>query len=79
MKAATYQNPNFLLIEDNAPTDDAVYSNRLREAEGIQKLKWHPNSPDFDPIEQIWHVTKKIILTTHCSERITTSADMNCV
>ena len=70
------KNQNFLLMEDNAPAHDSVYTNRLREAEGIQKVKWPPNSPDFNPIEHIWHLMKKRILTRRGSERKTTSTDM---
>ena len=64
------------MMEDNAPAHDSVYTNRLREAEGIQKVNWPANSPDFNPIEHIWHLMKKRILKRRDSERITTATDM---
>lgn len=65
------QNPNFVLMEDSAPAHDSDYTNGEREKEGISKVDWPPNSPDFNPIEHIWTLMKKRILRRRGSEKIT--------
>ena len=65
------QNPNFVLMEDNAPAHDSDYTNCEREKEGISKIDWPPNSPDFNPIEHIWTLMKKRILRRRGKEKIT--------
>ena len=65
------QNPNFVLMEDNAPAHDSDYTNKERQQEGITKVEWPPNSPDFNPIEHIWTLMKKRILRRRGLERIT--------
>ena len=47
------QNPNFMLMEDNASPHVSAYTNTEREKEDIPKTPWPPNSPDFNPIECI--------------------------
>lgn len=48
------KNPNFVLMEDGAPSHTASYTNRETETERIPKAIWPSNSPDFNPIERIW-------------------------
>lgn len=55
------QNPNFVLMEDGAPSHTATYTNMEREKRGIPKAVWPPFSPDFNPIERIWNWMKKEI------------------
>jgi len=46
-------NASFVLMEDNAPAHDSIFTNARREEEGIKKVDWPANSPDFNPIEHI--------------------------
>ena len=51
-------NPDFILMEDNATSHHCWYTDAEREKEGIRKMQWPPNSPDFNPV--VYHeVTKK--------------------
>jgi len=72
-------NPHFLLMEDNAPSDDLDYTNLVRKKEGIVKITWQPNSPNFNPIEHIWGLMKMDILRHPGSERIRTQIKMKVV
>jgi hypothetical protein len=55
------ENPDFILMEDNAGCHDCWYTNSEREKEGIPNVDWLSNSPDFNPIEQIWYLMKSHI------------------
>jgi transposase len=75
-KARLAENPNFLLMEDNAPAHKCWYNNSEREKEGIPKVEWPANSPDFNPIERIWYLMKSRIQTRRGRERVTTVSRM---
>ncbi|RPB05912.1 hypothetical protein L873DRAFT_1824677 [Choiromyces venosus 120613-1] len=47
------EDQEFILMEDNAPGHDCWYTNQERVKEGVNKVNWPPNSPDFNPIERI--------------------------
>jgi transposase len=70
------ENPDFILMEDGAVSHGSGYTNQKRVKEGVRKMDWPPNSPDFNPIERIWALMKKRIQTRRGSERITTVKDM---
>jgi len=72
-------NPQFLLMEDNAPSHNSGFTNEVRESEGIAKVKWPPNSLDLNPIEHIWRLMKWRILRRRGAERITTPREMETV
>lgn len=72
-------NPDFLLMEDNAPSHDSDFTNLERRKEGIEKIAWPPNSSDFNPIKHIWHLMKMRILRRLGSERIRTPLEMKIV
>jgi hypothetical protein len=73
------QNPDFVLMEDGASPHTASYTSREREKQGVPKLDWVSNSPDFNPIERIWTLLKRRIQRRRASERVTTVADMKLV
>lgn len=50
---------SFTLLDDNAPPHRAEIVKVYKEAEGIQGFEqWPPNSPDINPIEDIWRLLK---------------------
>lgn len=75
-KRLTAVNPNFMLMEDGAASHSSDYTTQEHLKEGIKKIEWPSNSPDFNPIEWIWTLLKKRIQTRRGSERITTVGEM---
>jgi hypothetical protein len=73
------QNPDFVLMEDGASPHTASYTSREREKQGVSKLDWVSNSPDFNPIERIWILLKRRIQWRRASERVTTVTDVKLV
>jgi len=75
-KALLALNSSFVLMEDNASLHTSHFTTAERQKEGISKLIWPPNSPDFNPIERIWTLMKRLILHRRGSEKITTATAM---
>ena len=73
------ENSSFVLMEDNAACHNSDWTNQERELEGISKVDWPPNSPDFNPIEKIWTLMKRRIQRRRGLERITTVTQMKSV
>jgi transposase len=73
------ENPNFVLMEDGASCHSAGYTTRERKKEGIDKVDWPANSPDFNPIERIWTLMKRRIQRRRGSERVTTTSRMKAI
>ena len=48
--------------QDNAPCHTSKETKKFFEAQGIQILDWPPNSPDLNPIENIWALLKRRII-----------------
>jgi transposase len=48
-----------LVVEDGAPPHRGKAAQKARELHGIHRLPHPPNSPDLNPIEQIWILLKR--------------------
>jgi len=55
-----------IVMEDNAPVHKKVCIPARKEL-GMQTLNWPPNSPDLNPIENIWSYMKDIITKDYVS------------
>ena len=49
------------LMEDGAPIHRSKFTQQWRMAYGIKKLDWPPNSPDLNPIENLWKLVKNLL------------------
>jgi transposase len=53
------------LMEDGAPVHGCKVAKEWRENHGVSKIKWPANSPDMNPIENVWRRMKKSISKNH--------------
>ncbi|MBW0585768.1 hypothetical protein O181_125483 [Austropuccinia psidii MF-1] len=49
------------LIEDGAPIHTAIASQEWGDQHQICKLNWPPNSPDLNPIKNLWFKIQNIV------------------
>ncbi|MBW0548773.1 hypothetical protein O181_088488 [Austropuccinia psidii MF-1] len=49
------------LMEDGGPMHTAISSQEWRDQHQIRKLNWPPNSPDPNPIKNLWFKMKHIV------------------
>ena len=54
-------NHQLTLMEDNAPTHNARASKAFLAEKSIRKIEWPAQSPDLNPIENIWFILKSNI------------------
>ena len=47
-----------LIVEDNTPSHKGAENRKLRQDYGYTTLPWPPNSPDPNPIENVWALLK---------------------
>ena len=61
MRRCNLDSEDFIFQQDNAPCHVSRKSMEWFSKENIKLLKWPANSPDLNPIENLWGLLKKAI------------------
>lgn len=57
-KCITFPQKNFIFQHDLAPSHNSISTKSFLTEKGIQTLDWPGNSPDVNPIENLWAIIK---------------------
>ena len=58
---AVFQQKGYICMHDLALCHNSKSSRTFIECQEISVLEWHGNSPDMNPIENVWNLIKKVI------------------
>jgi len=57
---------DLVVMEDGAPVHRCKVANIWKETKSLKRLDWPANSPDLNPIENVWHIIKDAVQKKHC-------------
>ena len=63
-------NHHLILMEDNTPVHNACASKAFLAKNSIRKLEWPAQSPDLNPIKNIWFILKSNIQQIYQPQKV---------
>lgn len=63
------ENASMLFMQDNAPCHKSKSTMSFLERKNVQLLDWPANSPDLNPIENVWSLLKREVAKSRASSR----------
>ena len=54
-----YDHEDWIFMQDNAPSHSSKLTMQYLEEKGVSLMEWPANSPDLNPIENIWGEIKR--------------------
>lgn len=65
-----FPNKDYVFMHDSAPCHKAKSVTKFLSANNIKTLSWPGNSPDMNPIENLWSIVKRRLKKTNITTKV---------